>query len=76
MNDKVSTLEKPVHKLKGFQKVFLKSGEKKTLTFELDETAFSNYNVAKKAWEIESGEFVISAGNHSRNLKLSKQINL
>ncbi len=69
VNDSVSSLEKPVNELKGFQKIKLQPGQKKQITFELDQGCFSNYMVEKGCWEIEKGQFVISIGENSRDFK-------
>ena len=76
VNDKISHIDKPVNELKEFQKIKLNPGEKQTLFFNLDKSAFSNYNVKSKAWEIEKGEFIISVGDNSRNFSLKKSINI
>lgn len=43
--------------LKGFEKVELKPGEEKIVSFILDKRAFAYYNTELKDWHVESGEF-------------------
>ena len=70
------TVPRPVRELKGFQRVNLKPGEKKTVTFEIDESALSFYNVAAKKWKANSGAYEISVGSSSRDLRLKKTLKL
>lgn len=65
-----STIEKALQELKAFKKVQLKPGEKKTISFTLNKEAFAHYNVDKKKWDIEKGNFIIKVGPDSANLKL------
>jgi beta-glucosidase len=74
VHDQESKLNKPVNELKEFKKIRLNTGETKSISFELGKDAFSNYWVENKAWAIEPGEFRISVGEHSRNLKLKAKV--
>ena len=56
--------------LKGFEKVFLNSGEKKKVTILFDDKAFRFYNVATNAFEIESGEYDIYIGSSCVDIRL------
>lgn len=62
---------RPVRELKGFEKVFLKPGERKEVSFTLDDRSFAYYNVAISDWAIESGNYEISVGASSRDLRLT-----
>lgn len=74
--DKESTLFRPRKELKGFKKVFLEAGESKTVELELDDRAFSYYNVSISDWHIESGDFDILIGASSKDIKLSATVNV
>lgn len=74
VKDIESTIFKEEKALKGFEKVSLKKGEKKTITVELDSRAFSFYNVNKNDWDIEKGEFEILVGASSRDIRLSDTV--
>jgi beta-glucosidase len=50
---------KPIKELKGFEKVYLKKGETKTVTFELDKDAFMSWNKISKNWVTEPGDYNI-----------------
>ena len=58
-----SSAEEPPQQLKGFKKVALKSGEKQTLTFDLDERATSIWDISAHAWAKVEGTFEVTVGN-------------
>lgn len=60
--------------LKGFQKVFLRAGERAEVSITLDEKAFSFYSVKEKRWVTEQGRYEIAVGASSRNLPLRQQL--
>jgi beta-glucosidase len=64
IRDLVSSITRPVKELKGFQKVFLKKGEKKTITFSLTQNELSFYNQHME-WVTEPGDFEIFIGGNS-----------
>jgi beta-glucosidase len=68
IRDKVGSTTRPVKELKGFQKVELKAGETKNISFNItpEDLRFYNYNL-KYDWE--PGEFVIMIGGNSRDVK-------
>ncbi|RJF90839.1 glycoside hydrolase family 3 N-terminal domain-containing protein [Sphingomonas cavernae] len=68
IRDKVSSVTRPLKELKGFQRVTLKPGESRTLTFTLDERAFRMWN-DKMERVVEPGEFDIMVGPNSVDLK-------
>ncbi|MBR2276283.1 MAG: fibronectin type III-like domain-contianing protein, partial [Lachnospiraceae bacterium] len=53
-----------------------KPGETKTVTFRLDYRSFAFFYQEMGDWYVPSGEFVIEAGNSSRNISVSKTITL
>lgn len=59
----------PVQTLRGFEKVNLKPGEKRTVTIMLDEDAFSTYKVNKKAFTVNPGEYKVKVGASSRDIR-------
>ncbi len=73
IRDIVGTVTRPVKELKGFQKIWIKAGETKTVSFNItpEDLKFYNYNL-KYDWE--PGEFEIMVGSNSRDVK-SKKIN-
>jgi beta-glucosidase len=73
IRDCVSSVTRPVKELKGFQKVSLKPGEKKTVSLDITPELLAFYDVKMK-FTVEPGEFEIMAGNSSRDTDLQKQI--
>lgn len=69
VGDPVSTCSKPVKELKAFDKVFLKAGESKELTFKLGKDAFSYYNTMLRDWVIENGRYDIYVAASSRDIR-------
>ncbi|MGH9881177.1 MAG: beta-glucosidase family protein [Pyrinomonadaceae bacterium] len=69
-------LPRPVKELKGFLKVFLKPGEKQTVSIPLERSAFAYYDPDKKGWVAEKGEFTILIGSSSRDIRLEGKFRL
>ncbi len=72
--DLESTAIRPVRELKGFEKVALEPGEKKTVSFALDRRAFAYYEVKLHDWHVESGAFAIEIGRSSRDIALETTV--
>lgn len=68
IHDLVATVTRPVKELKGFQKVFIKAGESKNITFKInaDLLKFYNFNLE---FVYEPGDFEVMIGPNSRDLK-------
>ena len=68
IRDLAGSITRPVKELKGFQKIDLKAGETKTVTFNIapGDLKFYNYDL-KYDWE--PGEFQIMIGSNSRDVK-------
>lgn len=71
-----SKIFRPVKELKGFQKVYLKAGESKTVTIPLDDKAFRYYNIITNKWEIEGGTYQIMAGSNVAEISLSTEVSI
>ncbi len=71
IRDVVGSITRPVKELKGFQKIFLKAGESKTVTFNITTNDLKFYNSNLK-YDWEPGEFVIMIGGNSRDVKSAK----
>jgi beta-glucosidase len=68
IRDDVSSVPRPVLELRGFQRVSLAPGEKKTLNFRLTSDSLAFWDINMK-WTVEPGTFTISAGSSSEYLK-------
>jgi beta-glucosidase len=67
---------RPIKELKGFKKINLKPGEKKTVDFNINKSHLSFYNPVKKKWVAESGDFTIKIGSSSRDIRLNGSFTL
>ncbi len=65
IRDLVGSLTRPVRELKGFEKISLKSGETKTVTFTLNKELLQFYTANNK-WEVEPGDFNVWIGGSSK----------
>ncbi len=71
IRDLVGSVTRPVKELKGFQKIFLKAGETKTVTFNITVNDLKFYNSDfKYVWE--PGDFEIMIGANSRDVQKEK----
>lgn len=71
VRDEVSSVPRPILELRGFERVTVKPGEKRTVRFTLDPDAFAFWDVDMN-WTAEPGSFKISTGNSSVALKSVK----
>lgn len=71
IRDWVGTITRPVKELKGFQKVMLKKGESRKVTFDITPENLKFYNGDLK-YDWEAGEFDIMIGTNSEDVKHSK----
>ncbi len=71
IRDVVGSVTRPVKELKGFQKISLKPGESKTVSFTItpEDLKFYNYDL-KFDWE--AGDFQIMIGTNSKEVKMAK----
>ena len=76
IQDVESSVPRPAKELKGFQKLFLKAGEKKKISIPLDFDAFAFYDTAKRSWVAEKGEFKVLVGSSSRDIRLEGDFTL
>jgi len=74
VRDVQSTFARPEKELKAFDKIELKPGQKKTVTFTLDREAFWYFDTSSNSWEVEPGEFEIIVGASSRDIRLNDKI--
>jgi len=60
------SVDRPVKELKGFTKVLLTPGEKKSLRLKLKAGDLAYYDVDKKEWVVEKIEYIVYIGSSSR----------
>lgn len=76
VQDYEATVMRPLKELKGFKKVFLQPGEKKTVEMELTVEDLSFFDVESHSWKAEPGKFVLHVGTSSDHIVKSLEINL
>ena len=70
IHQKAGRASRPVRELKGFQRISLQPGERRTVTFDLTEDSVQYWNAATKDWVIDPGTFDLwigpssNTGNH------------
>ncbi len=75
VGDPVASVVRPIKELKRFEKVYLKKGEKKNVTFTLSSDDLAYYNPSIHGWVAENGEYNIYIGASSRDIRLVSTIN-
>lgn len=73
IRDVVGSVTRPLKELKGFEKIFLKAGESKNVSFTItpELLKFYNYNLE---YVTESGDFQLMIGGNSRDVKTERFI--
>jgi beta-glucosidase len=64
LRDLVSSVSRPVRELKGFTRVTLAAGERRTLTFTLGPRELGYFN-REMRWAVEPGQFEVQVGGDS-----------
>ena len=70
------SVPRPLRELKGFRKVWLKSGENRHVTLTLDGRAFAFYDVEHNQWKTEPGQYTVEVGESSENIALRTAVML
>ena len=68
------SVDRPVHELKAFKKVFVKAEQTVKVDFTLDDSSFSYFNEQKNDWVVDHGQYEIQAGTNSRNILATAKI--
>ena len=76
VRDIEASVPRPDKELKGFQKVHLKAGDKKTVHFNLVERDFSFWDVETQDWKLEPGFFEILIGSASNKILVKEQFEI
>jgi beta-glucosidase len=74
--DPESSVQRPTKELKAFDKIELKPGESKEVSFTLNKRDFSYYSKVYNRWLAESGKFEILIGSSSRDIRLQGSLTL
>lgn len=71
IRDIVGSITRPVKELKGFEKIYLKAGESKTVSFTITPEMLKFYNYDLE-YVCEPGDFDVMIGGNSRDVKSAK----
>ena len=70
LKDEVSSVVTYAYDLRGFEKVHLKPGEKKTVHFKLEPDDLSLMD-KNRQWVVEPGKFTVMIGSSSKDIRLT-----
>jgi beta-glucosidase len=70
------TVPRPIKELKGFKKVFLRPGESRRITVQLDQRSFAYFNTATEQWDALPDTYNILVGASSQDIRLKGQFKL
>ena len=76
VSDRTGTEVRPLKELKGFEKVELEPGQKKTVTMELDYRSFAYYSTELNDWFAPGGKYGILVGDSSANITARTEIEI
>jgi beta-glucosidase len=75
IHDVLATVARPVMELKGFERVHLRPGEQRTLSFTLGPDELRMLDADLK-WVVEPGAFRLMIGSSSKDIRLRGQLNV
>jgi beta-glucosidase len=67
----LTNVPQPPRQLKGYSKLTLSPGGSKTVSFPLDDRAFSYWDTGSGSWQVAPGCYRVMVGSSSQSLKLS-----
>jgi beta-glucosidase len=71
-----ATVEWPLKELKAFRRVSLKAGESKSVELSFPVSRLRYWDEATYGWVLENGKIDILVGSSSRDIRLTKQVNI
>ena len=71
-----SSIVRPMHELKNFDKIYLQSGDTKKVTLSLDEKDFSCYDIDTLVFVKISGQYELQIGASSRDIRLVERVDI
>jgi beta-glucosidase len=74
VQDVKASVPRPLKELKGFERVLLQPQQTKVVRINLDARAMAFYDVTKKQWVVEPGQFKIMIGGSSRDIRVSADV--
>jgi beta-glucosidase len=71
-----SAVERPIRELRGFKRVALQPGERKTVELVLLAKSLAYWDETKRAFVVEAGKIELQAGSSSADIHLKKTVNV
>ena len=75
LRDEVASFTTPFKQLRGFQRIHLKVGETKEITFRVDKKSLALY-MQNEEWAVEPGRFTLMLGGSSEQIYQQKEIEI
>jgi beta-glucosidase len=76
VSKKKSSVERATKELKGFKKVYLKSGESTVVQMEIKAKDLSFYNEKIHDWTLETGEYILQNASSASCIKSGVKVNI
>jgi beta-glucosidase len=76
LHDILSSVPRPPKELKGFEKIFLKTGEEKEVILTLHRSDFSFWHPETREWTLEEGDFEILVGASCSDIRLKEKVRI
>jgi beta-glucosidase len=76
VRDVEASVKRPSKELRGFERISLKPGEKRTVSFTVPAEKLSFYDMNKHAFVVEPGAFEILVGSSSEDIRAKSQFNV
>jgi beta-glucosidase len=71
-----TTLVRPIKQLRGFKRVSIAPGEKRTVTFPLAGSALSYWDATAKAFAVQTGTVQVQVGSSSKDIRATNDLNV
>ncbi|MFF1632409.1 glycoside hydrolase family 3 C-terminal domain-containing protein [Leifsonia sp. NPDC058248] len=71
-----SSVSRPVRELKGFANVAVAAGASETVTIRIPNEDLAYYDIAQSKWIVEGGEYEVTVGASSRDLRGNATVSL
>ena len=74
VHEEAASVKRPAKELRGFERVTLKPGETRLVTFPLPASALAFYDVTSKRFVVKPGAFDVMLGSSSEDIRLKNKL--
>lgn len=67
-------VERPTKELRGFEKVYLRAGEEKRISFTTDKSSFAYFSICHKDWFVSPGRYELLVCRDVNTIEFTKKI--